>query len=108
MAPRDKPAGERCARDVLRREFAEEGVELTSFRRISFPAVAERSAAYRVEITAQSQGSAVPLVLEFISLMHSRAHAAVFFTGLAAVPRSQQLPLVRLDALRMAKAMRGA
>jgi len=102
------PAGERCARDVLRREFAEEGVELTSFRRIAFPRVAERSAAYRVEVSAQSQGITVPLVLEFVSMMHARAHAGVFFTGLTAVPRSQQLPLVRLVARRMAKAMRGA
>ena len=101
-------AGERCARDVLRREFAKEGIRLESYRRVAFPNVAQRSVAYRVHLSARSQGVTVRLVMDFIALMHSRAHAAVFFGGLSPVHPSEQLPLVELVAQRMASAMRGA
>lgn len=101
-------AGERCTRAFLRREFAKEGIRLESYERITFPNVAARSAAYRVGLSAESKGLAVRIVMDVIALTHSRAHAAVLFTGASPVPRAEQLPLARLVAQRMAKAMRGA
>jgi hypothetical protein len=101
-------AGERCAKETLRREFAKEGVRLVSLRRIAPPKVADRSVAYRIELSAETQGVTVRLVIDWVVLMHSRAHAVLFFGALSPIPRSEQLPLVRLVAQRMEKAMRGA
>lgn len=101
-------AGERCARDILRRGFATQGIRLESFRRVSFPKIADRTAAWRIDLSAKSQGMTVPLAMDLVALMHARAHVTVLFVGLEAIPRSEQLPLVRLVAQRMAKAMRGA
>jgi hypothetical protein len=101
-------AGERCSRDVLRREFAKEGIRLESYRRVPFPRVAERSAAYRVELSARQQGVTIRAVTDFVVLMHARAQVALLFTGLTPVPRAEQVRLARLTAERMAKAMRGA
>jgi hypothetical protein len=101
-------AGLRCARDVLRRGFAKAGIKLESYNPIPFPNVAQRTAAYRAVVSATSQGVKVRLVFDFVALMHSRAQAALFFTGLAPIPRAELLQLARLTSLRMEKAMRGA
>lgn len=101
-------AGGRCARDFFRREFAKQNIRLESFRRVSFPKTADRSAAWRIKLSGQSQGITVPLVMDVVALMESRAHVSLAFVGMEAVPRAEQLPLVRLVAQRMEKAMRGA
>ena len=100
-------AGERCARDVLRREFAKQGITLVSFRRVPFPNVAERTVAYRLRLATEMQGTTVPLVLDLVAVQQSRAQVSTFFTGLSAIPRSEQVLLVRVVAERMARAMRG-
>jgi hypothetical protein len=100
--------GVRCARDVLRREFAKGGITLESYERVPFPNVAQRSAAYRAVLSGTAQGVSVRVVVDFVALMQSRAQAALFFTGLSPVPRADQLQLARVTAQRMAKAMRGA
>jgi len=102
-------AGERCARDVLRREFAKDGITLVSMRRVAFPRVVERTVAYRVQLTAKAQGTTVKLVMDVVVLMHSRAHAGLFFgSGFVPVPRAAELQLARVVASRMTTAMRGA
>jgi hypothetical protein len=102
-------AGERCARDLLRQGFAKQGVRLVSMRRLAFPRVSSRSIAYRIQLSAESQGVPVSVVLDFVVLMHSRAQAALFFgSALVAVPRADEVRLARVVASRMATAMRGA
>ena len=78
-----------------------------SFRRIPFPNVAERTAAYRLRLSAEMQGTTVPLVLDLVALRQARAQVSTFFTGLSAIPRSEQVLLARVVAERMARAMRG-
>lgn len=102
-------AGERCARDLLRREFAKQGVRLVSMRRLAFPNVSTRTVAYRVVLSGESQSVTVKVVIDLVVLMHSRAQVPLFFgSALVPVPRADQLRLARLTASRMAKAMRGA
>ena len=99
-------AGERCARDLLRREWAKDGIRLVSMRRVAFPRVSSRTVAYRLKLSAESQGVTIPFEFDLVVLMHSRAHVNLFFgSGLVAVPREDELRLARLTASRMAKAM---
>ncbi len=78
-----------CAREILRREFAKQGVTLVSFRRIPFPNVAERTAAYRLRLSAEMQGTTVPLVLDLVALRRARAQVSTFFTGLVGASRAR-------------------
>lgn len=98
-------AGERCARDVLRAELARGGARLESYRRISFPRLAERSVAYRAVLSAQG----VRAVLDVAFMKQGRAQAAVVFAS-ALVPfdRVAEIRLARVVAGRMARAMRGS
>jgi len=102
-------AGERCSRDLLRREFAKDGIKLVSMRRVAFPRVSSQTAAYRIVLSTEVQGTAVPVVLDLVVLMHSRAQVALFFgSGFVAVPRADEVRLARLTAKRLATAMRGS
>lgn len=98
-------AGEKCVRASLRDAFAGEGARLVSFRRLSFPRLAERSIAYRAVATSQG----VRVYLDFVVLQRSRAQAALAMgSGLVPVPRADELQLARVIDGRMATAMRGA
>jgi hypothetical protein len=101
---RTSAAGEKCARDAFRKRFQKEGVSLESFRRMAFPRFAERSIAYR--LTASSQG--VRVYFDVVVLKQSRAQAALLLgSGLAPMPKAEELRLTRSVAGRMAKAMSG-
>jgi hypothetical protein len=98
-------AGEKCAQDSFRKRFQKNGVSLESFRRLAFPRFAERSIAYR--LTASSQG--VRVYFDVVVLKQSRAQAALLLgSGLAPMPKAEELRLTRSVAGRMAKAMRGS
>ena len=102
-------AGTRCIRETLRREFAKQGLRLQSFRKIVFPRVSQQTVAYRIALSASVQGQEVPLYVDLVVLMQSRAHVALYFgSGLAPAARAEELRLARLAAGRMAKAMRGS
>jgi hypothetical protein len=98
-------AGEKCAREVLRRELAQGGAQLVSYRRVTLPRLAERSVSYRAVLA----GNGVRAFVEVVYMKHGRAQAAVVL-GSALIPfdRAAELRLARLVASRMAKAMRGA
>ena len=100
--------GTACATEVLRREFAKQGVDLVSLRRIAFPRVSERSVAYRVTLSATTAQGKVPVYVDLVAMMHSRAQATVV-VGSALVPpqRAEELRLARVVAGRMAMATRG-
>jgi len=75
-------------------------------RRVAFPRVSSRTVAYRLKLSAESQGVTIPFEFDLVVLMHSRAHVNLFFgSGLVAVPREDEVRLARLTASRMAKAM---
>ncbi len=101
-------AGTKCATQLLRREFAKQGVRLVSLRKISFPRVSSRSVAYRVELSATTAQGTVPAYVDLVALLRSRAQATVI-VGSAIVPpqRAEELRLARIVAGRMATAMRG-
>ena len=101
-------AGTKCATQLLRREFAKQGVDLVSLRRISFPRVSERSAAYRVELSAMTSQGTVPVYVDIVALLRSRGQATVI-VGSAVIPpqRAEELRLARIVARRMASALRG-
>ena len=98
-------AGEKCARDEFRKRFATDGIRLVSFRRVSFPRLAERGVAYRMIATSQG----VRVYFDIVVLQKSRAQAALLFgSALTAVPRSDQIRLAAVIAARMTTAMRGS
>jgi len=101
-------AGITCATQVLRREFAKQGVSLVSLRKVAFPRVAERSVAYRVELSAMTAQGTAPVFVDIVALQRSRSQATVI-VGSALVPpqRAEELRLARIVAKRMATAMRG-
>ena len=81
------PAGVRCAKIVLGREFAKQGARLLSLRKIAFPRVASRTVAFRMKLSASTLQGDVPMTVDLVALMHSRAHASIV-VGSALVPRS--------------------
>jgi hypothetical protein len=102
-------AGIACLKSTLRREFAKEGLTLLSFRKLAFPPVSQRSAAYRIALSGKSQGISVRVFFDAVVLLHSRAE--VFLAvGSALVPpvKSVDVGLARTLASRMKTAMRGA
>jgi len=98
-------AGEKCLSDEFRRQLKADGLRVGSFRRTSFPRIADRSIAYR--LAASGQG--VKVYIDFAVLQESRAQAALFFVSApTSVAKAEQVRLARIVAGRMAKAMRGA
>ena len=102
-------AGVRCLRDELGREFAQQGARVVSLRPMSFPALAQRSAAYRLTLAAVAQGQTITAYVDFVVLRQDRALAGVVVGSALVVPdRAFEVRLARTVATRMAKAMRGA
>jgi hypothetical protein len=102
-------AGVRCAESRVRREFAKQGARLLSLRKIAFPRVTTRTTAYRASVTVTTAQGDVPLYVDLVALMHSRAHVSVVVgSALVVPPKSEEVRLARLVAKRMAAAMRGA
>jgi len=101
-------AGTKCATTLLRREFAKQGIRLVSLRKIAFPRVytSDRTTAYRVKLSAESPQGAVPVFVDLVALMRSRAHATVIVgSALVAPTRAYELDLAHIVGGRMAKAM---
>lgn len=102
-------AGTRCLRTELGREFASRGARVVSLRRMSFPALAQRSAAYRLTLAGTAQGQTINVFVDFVVLLHDRAVAGlVVGSALVKPDRGAELSLARTIAGRMANAMRGA
>ena len=99
--------GTACAAETLRREFAKQGVDLVSLRKVAFPRLAERSVAYRVTLAATTPQGQVPVYVDLVAMARSRAHATVV-VGSALVPpqKAEELRLARIVAGRMAAALR--
>lgn len=103
------PAGMRCLREEFGRQFARQGARVVSFRRLAFPALAQRSAAYRLTLEGTAQGQTISAFVDAVVLAQGRALGGLVM-GSAIVPpdRSAEVRLARTIAGRMAKAMRGA
>jgi hypothetical protein len=102
-------AGVRCAKTVLGREFAKQGARLQSLRKVAFPRVATRTVAYRVTFAVAAAQGDVPLTVDLVALMHSRAHSSIVVASVLAPPdRALELRLARTVSKRMTTAMRGA
>jgi hypothetical protein len=100
-------AGTRCLTGLLSREFAKQGIRLVSFRKVAFPRVAQRTAAYRITLALRTAQGDVPLYGDVVVLAHSRALAQVFAASALVAPnRSEEIRLARLVAGRMERAMR--
>jgi hypothetical protein len=101
--------GRRCLRNELAREFAKVGARVSSLRPLAFPAMAQRSAAYRLTLTAETQGQTLTVTLDAVVLMQGRALATVVVgTAFAQPDLAADVKLARVVAGRMQKAMRGA
>ena len=100
--------GMRCLREELGREFARQGTRVVSLRRVSFPTLAQRSAAYRLTLEGTAQGQTINAYVDFVVLLHGRAQAGlVVGSALVQPDRPAEVRLARTIAGRMAKAMRG-
>jgi hypothetical protein len=103
------PAGTKCLRGTLRREFAKGGLRLVSLRPLSFPRVAQKTVAYRIVLAGQAQGVTVRAFVDFVVLMHSRAQAALLIgSAVSPVDKPEEVRLAGLVAGRMEKAMRSS
>jgi hypothetical protein len=101
-------AGVRCATTLLRQEFAKQQIRLVSLRRVAFPRVSQRTAAYRARLSASTAQGTIELFVDLVALMHGRAHATVIVgTPLVPPQRADELRFARVVAGRMATAMRG-
>jgi hypothetical protein len=99
------PAGLKCLTDILRKSARAGGVRFVSFRKVPFPSVATRTAAYRLQLLVNR----VRLYEDFIVVSHGRADAAVIMiSGIDPIERDEELRLARLVSNRMTKALRGA
>ena len=102
-------AGIACLRSALRREYAKQGLTLLSLRKLAFPKVSQKTAAYRLVLRGKSQGLTVTVYLDVMVLLHARAEVMLGIGSALAPPgRAGELRLARLVAGRMATAMRGA
>jgi hypothetical protein len=102
-------AGIDCLTKLLRREYGKQGLQVVSVRKTAFPRLAQRTIVFRIEISAPSAQGPVPVFIDLVAQMHSRAQATVIVgSGVVAPPRAEELRLARLVADRMAQAMRGA
>jgi hypothetical protein len=103
------PAGVRCAKLVLGREFARQGARLVSLSRISFPRVAQQTTAFRATLSGTTPQGELRVYVDVVALMHARAQASVVVGSALVVPtRAQEVRLARTVAKRMATAMRGS
>jgi hypothetical protein len=101
--------GMRCLREELSRQFAMRGTRVISLRRVPFPALAQRSAAYRLTLQGMAQGQTVNAYVDFVVLMQGRGVAGlVVGSALVQPDRPAEVRLARTIAGRMTKAMRGA
>jgi hypothetical protein len=99
-------AGTQCLRTLLRRLFSGQGISFVSIRKIAFPNVAERTVAYRVTLSVETQQGPVPAYADAIVLKRSRAIAQVFVASALVRPsRPEEVRLARLVAGRMARQM---
>lgn len=98
-------AGQKCLRRGLQNEIRGTSGRLVSFRKLPFPAFAQRSVLYRV--VAEQQGG-VRVYLDLVALQHSRAQVAVVYgSGLSPPPAAEERRVAKVTAARMAKAMGG-
>jgi len=105
---RSTGAAAKCLEDVLRREYAKQGLSLQSFRKRAFPRVGQGTVAFRAVLSGESQGLTVLFTLDVVGLLYSRAQVALVFGSLSPPTKAEEVRLARLVAGRMAKAMRGA
>lgn len=102
-------AGTRCLQQELGGAFARQGLRVVSLRRMPFPALAQRSAAYRLTLEGMAQGQTVNAYVDFVVLLNGRAQAGlVVGSALVQPDRAVEVRLARTIATRMGKAMRGA
>ena len=98
-------AGQRCLRRGLQNEIQGTSVRLVSFRKLPFPAFAQRSVLYRV--VGEQQGGA-RIYLDLLALHHSRAQVAIVYgSALSPPPAAEERRIAKVTAARMAKAMGG-
>ena len=102
-------AGLRCLRRELGREFARQGARVSSIRRLSFPTLAQRTAAYRLTIAGEAQGRTITVFLDFVVQKQGRALTGlVVGSALVQPDRGAVVRFARTLATRMRTAMRGA
>jgi hypothetical protein len=102
-------AGLACIEAQYRAALGAQGARLQSVRRLAFPNVADRTAAFRITASLDTPQGTVPATEDVVVLMHRRAHAA-FVVGAALVKptKAGEVRLARVVAGRMRTAMRGA
>jgi hypothetical protein len=96
-----------CLRAMYRSEYAKQGLTLQSFRRHSFPRIAQDAIAFRALLTGEVQGTTVPIAIDLVVLRHTRAQVALAFASMSPPTRAEEARFARLTARRMAAAMRG-
>jgi hypothetical protein len=99
-------AGERCARDVLAKEFRKSGLLVKRLSRVTFPKLAPLTVAYRLVVTGTGQAGTVAAYGDIVVMQRGRAQAGVLVLSLGApLVRPELVFFARAVARRQAKAM---
>jgi hypothetical protein len=95
-----------CFADIVRLSAPRaQKVRIVSSKRLSFPKVAPRTAAYRVVAVMTLQGRQVRAYVDAVVLQHGRVQSGLVFTSLGRpVGRADELGLSAVVAQRMARA----
>lgn len=100
-----------CLGDIIRLSSAPgEKIAVVSARKISFPAVSPKTAAYRIVVTVAAGGKrSVPVYLDVVMLQHGRIQSGLLFTSVGQpVPGAYRVAVTAVVAARMADAVRNA
>ena len=98
--------GLRCLRDAFGAGVAQGGPVRARLRKLAFPRVAERTAAYRLTLTGTGGGTP-QLFVDFVLLQQGRAQAVLVFASVVLSPeRRLEVALARRVGARMSAAMR--
>jgi hypothetical protein len=103
-----KPAALTCLSDIVERSGgAGQRIDVVSAKRLAFPKVAPRTAAYRIVARVRSGTASVKVYFDAVLLQQGRIQAGVVFTSaVQPVGSGDQAALARLVAGRIAKAQK--
>lgn len=103
-----KPAALTCLSDIVARSGGSgQRIDVVSAKRLAFPRVAPRTAAYRIVALVRSGATSVKVYFDAVLLQQGRVQAGVVFTSaVRPVGAADQASLARLVAGRIAKAQK--
>ena len=77
-----QPKLPKCLADLFRKGAAPTKVTIVAAKERSFPKLAERSNAYRIQATVAAGGKKVPVVYDVVAMNRAKVDVVIFFAGI--------------------------